>query len=209
MISQSIFRILQIVFVPSLVILSCLDHGIHASETEAPKDRRLEMIASLPALAPHKSIAEQAKLFDLLVGTWNVEYSEIADDGKVKRSAGEVLFGWVLDGRVLQDIWITYPESGNSERSIGTTLRFYDAKAGTWRILWVDPIDGDIVELQGGPEGNRIVLTGKTYNGGLLRWSFNDIQNDSFIWRGEVSADNGKNWKLKQEYHMKRRMNKA
>jgi hypothetical protein len=39
----------------------------------------------------------------------------------------------------------------------------------------------------------------------MLRWSFNDLKGDSFIWRGEKSGDGGKTWKLEEEHHMKRR----
>jgi hypothetical protein len=39
----------------------------------------------------------------------------------------------------------------------------------------------------------------------MLRWSFNEIQTDSFIWRGEKSRDGGKTWRLREEHHMKRR----
>jgi hypothetical protein len=39
----------------------------------------------------------------------------------------------------------------------------------------------------------------------MLRWSFNDLKGDSFIWRGEKSRDGGKTWKLEEEHQMKRR----
>lgn len=32
------------------------------------------------------------------------------DDGTTRHSSGELLFGWVLDGRVIQDIWISFPK---------------------------------------------------------------------------------------------------
>jgi hypothetical protein len=38
-----------------------------------------------------------------------------------------------------------------------------------------------------------------------VRWSFNDIRKDSFLWRGEISADAGKTWQLEQEMRVKRR----
>ena len=42
-------------------------------------------------------------------------------------------------------------------------------------------------------------------DGSEMRWSFNDIRPDSFVWRGEVSHDGGKTWWLQEEHHMKRR----
>ena len=55
------------------------------------------------------------------------------------------------------------------------------------------------------PEGDRIVLRGVDSDGSPIRWSFNDIKPDSFVWRGEKSRDGGKTWKLEEEHHMKRR----
>jgi hypothetical protein len=58
--------------------------------------------------------------------------------------------------------------------------------------------------LSGGAVGDRIVLEGKTDEGVQMRWSFNDIRRDSFIWRGEKSRDDGTTWRLIDEYHLKR-----
>ena len=67
------------------------------------------------------------------------------------------------------------------------------------------PHAGVIRILTGGAVGERIVLESKADNGLPLRWSFNDIRVDSFVWRGEKSADNGATWRLAAEYHLQRR----
>jgi hypothetical protein len=169
-------------------------------------DSRRDMITALPALSPHPSLGDQARVFDRFVGTWDCDYVHYEKDGSVSRSSGEVIFGWIIDGRALQDIWIWH-EKGRStnERGIGTTLRIFDSKSGKWRIVWVAPEAGIIKTLTGGAVGDRIVLEGKADDGSSLRWSFNDIRNDSFVWRGETSGDEGKTWRLTAEYHMRRR----
>ena len=176
-----------------------------SAQHSAAPDQRNDMIAMLPSLSPHPSLGKQAELFGRFIGTWDCDYAIFSADGSVSRFTGEVLFGWIIDGRALQDIWIGYPKDSSSERTIGTSVRLYDTKTGIWRVVWVSPRDGGIITLTGGAEANRILLNGKDSDGSLLRWSFNDLTHDSFVWRGEVSRDQGKTWLLTEEHHMKRR----
>jgi hypothetical protein len=144
-------------------------------------------------------------VFDRFVGTWDCDYTFFLADGSTKHSVGEIRFGWILDGQAVQDIWITYPKEPGKERGIGTTVRFFDTKLKTWRIIFVSPSPGAVLAVQGGMEGDRIVLSGVDDEGTMLRWSFNDIKPDSFNWRGETSRDGGKTWKLEEHHYMRRR----
>jgi hypothetical protein len=170
-----------------------------------PADPRQQMVSVLAARAPHASLGAEARTWDRFVGTWDCDFGFYLEDGSVRHSPGELEFGWVLDGRAIQDLWITYPKDGEKERGIGTSIRFFDDKAKTWRVVFVSPKFGAVLTVQGGLEGDRIVLRGQDADGGQLRWSFNDIKDDSFTWRGETSRDGGKTWKLEEEHHMKRR----
>lgn len=179
---------------------------VQAAESSPPVDARRAMIAALGAQAPHRELGAEAALFDRFVGTWDVDYSIFAEDGSVRRFSGELLFGWILDGHALQDIWVSYAAPGTSaERTIGTSLRFFDRSARTWRVVFVAPSFGSILQLEGGAEGARIVLHGREADGTRLRWSFNEIQADAFVWRGELSRDEGATWRLQEEHHMRRR----
>jgi hypothetical protein len=168
-------------------------------------DPRQAMVKELSAPGPHASLGDEARVFDRLVGTWDCDFGFYAEDGSVTHTPGELKFGWIIDGRALQDIWITYPREGSKERGIGTSIRFFDRKSKMWRVVFVSPAYGALIMVQGGAEGNRIVLRGLDDQGSALRWSFNDIQADSFIWRGEKSRDGGKTWKLEEEHRMARR----
>jgi BNR/Asp-box repeat protein len=168
-------------------------------------DPRLDMMATLLAPGPHPSLGAEARTFDRVVGTWDADYSFHAEDGSVTHAKGEVRFGWILDGHALEDMFISYPKQPTDERKIVAGVRFFDAKAGVWRLVFVAPTFGVISTLEGGAEGDRIVLRGKDSDGSSLRWSFNEIQANSFIWRGEISRDGGKTWRLEEEHHMKRR----
>jgi hypothetical protein len=174
-----------------------------AARAKEGSDPRREMITVLPTAGPHPSLGDKAKLFDHFVGTWDTDYTFYAADGTVSKRKGEVLFGWIIDGRALQDIWISYPKEGG--RDLGTTIRFYDAKTAIWRVVWIYPAGSVITVLTGGAVGDGIVLRGQAADGGLLRWSFNEIRADSFVWRGEVSYNNGETWRLTDVYQMRRR----
>ncbi|PYJ39344.1 MAG: hypothetical protein DME84_02085, partial [Verrucomicrobia bacterium] len=102
-------------------------------------DPRQDMIKSLGAPGPHSSLGDQAQVFDRLVGTWDCDYGFHLDDGSVRHKKGELLVGWVLDGRAVQDIFITYPAEGEKDRRMGTTIRFFDTTLKQWRIVFISP----------------------------------------------------------------------
>ena len=168
-------------------------------------DPRQAMLAALGAEHPHPSIANEARPFDRLVGTWDCDFTFYLDDGRVLRKKGELRFGWILDGRALQDIWITYPPDSTKERSIGTSVRFFDTNRKLWRVVFVGPEHNYLVNVEGGLEGDRIVLRGIDTDGAQIRWTFMDIKDDSFTWHGEKSRDGGETWKLEEEHQMRRR----
>jgi hypothetical protein len=197
-------RILGAMVAPGLLSLafSAVCETVGAQQTPDP---RQAMVKALSASGPHPSLGDEARVFDRFVGAWDCDYTFFAEDGGVKRASGELEFGWVLDGRAVQDIWITYPDEHSKERDIGTSVRFFDPKSKLWRVLFVNPAYGSHITMQGRAEGDRIVLRGVNEEGSMLRWSFNEIQTDSFIWRGEKSRDGGKTWRLREEHHMRRR----
>jgi dipeptidyl aminopeptidase/acylaminoacyl peptidase len=165
----------------------------------------MEMISVRAASRPHPSLGDAARIWDRFVGTWDCEYTFFLEDGSVGRAAGELEFGWTLDGRAVQDIWIRYPTGAEKERTMGTSIRIFDDQSRTWHVVFVSPAERGIQTLQGGAEGDRIVLRGTNREGEEIRWSFNDIQDDAFVWRGEKSRDGGKTWLLTKEHRMRRR----
>src|SRR5262245_28232098 len=163
------------------------------------------MVDVLAAPGPHSSLGGQARIWDRFIGTWDCDFGFYGDDGSVRHTLGELEFGWVLDGRAIQDLWISYPSDGAKERGIGTSFRYFDEKSKLWQILFVNPQFGAVLRMRGGLEGDRIVLRGEDRDGTALRWSFNDLTSDSFTWRGERSRNGGTIWQLEEEHHMKRR----
>jgi len=169
-------------------------------------DPRLDMVAALRAMGPHPSIGDQARVFDRLVGTWEVEYTDFLKDGKVSHRSGELIVGWVMDGRAVQDLWIVNPSGARKDREVYTDLRYFDPKSRSWPATFVDPENVSVARFTGGAVGeDRIVLDTGDFEGKDTRWSFNEIRSDSFVFRDEASRDGGKTWRLQAEYHMTRR----
>jgi hypothetical protein len=133
---------LGIYFVLALFILSASAVAFGKSEdskkggaTHHVPAPREAMITALGSATPNPSMGEEAQTFDRLVGTWDAEFTFYRDDGTVFHKKGELLFGWIMDGRAIQDLWIGYPTESQKERTIGTTIRFFDtarSSSGVW-----------------------------------------------------------------------------
>lgn len=146
---------------------------------------------------PAPDRAEQLKLYGWAIGDWSLTAKTYRDDGTILDGSGEVHFGWVLEGRAIQDVWILHGIF------YGTTLRVYDPGLDAWHILWSDPVRQIYTRQIGRKQGDAIVQIGKL-DDVTLRWTFSDIQPASFHWTGERSVDGGANWRLQSDYRLRR-----
>lgn len=159
-------------------------------------ERALELLA---AAGPHEAYPQEMDLYGQFVGTWRVHnryYDE--HDGEWHENTREWAFGWVLDGRGVQDV-LRADDGG-----IGATVRVYDAKLGAWRVHWFGASAGDFGVLTGRRHGEEIWQDGAQHDGRLIRWNFSDITSTSFRWRGYISDDEGATWRLEQEMRAQR-----
>jgi hypothetical protein len=161
---------------------------------------RNELIAN----SSSPKVPEARRIFDRFAGRWNLECDRWDENGTKAHSSGTWTFGWILDGTMLQDAIYFNNQSSAGHRIGGTTLRFFDSAANTWRVVFFAPARNAVISLTGDVIGERIILNGIDVDGAKLRWSFNDITQASFVWRGEISYDDGKTWRLEQEMHLHR-----
>jgi len=197
---------LLVVSSPVLVGGSTSNHRLKGADNKQPnRSSRTAMINVLGSPSPNPALGDEAQTFDRLVGTWDADFSFHRADGTVSHKKGELHFGWVMDGRAIQDLWIGYPADGKKGRSVGTTFRFFDSNLKQWRIVFINPEFNYMVTAQGGRDGDRIVLRGVDTDGLPLRWTFSEITSESFHWQGEKSHDGGKSWQIEEDHHMKRR----
>jgi hypothetical protein len=151
-------------------------------------------IDALHANGPAPDRAGKLGLYGWLIGDWTMQAVIDRDDGTQYRSAGEIHFGWVLEGRAIQDVWIL-PGIFH-----GTTLRIYDSGIDAWHIIWSDPLRPFYARQIGRARGKDIVQDGTDGAGNPIRWSFTEITSDSFRWIGECSSDGGETWRRQTEF---------
>jgi len=96
------------------------------------------------------------------------------------------------------------PASPKFANWFGTTIRIYDPTIKAWRANWFNPHDGIRAELIGRRRGNEIVQEGTFPDGTPIRWTFSEITDDSFRWRGARLEPDGKTWRLQVEFHGRR-----
>jgi hypothetical protein len=187
--------------VPGVAAFSMLTAG----EPVMPQQCFSEFSAVLHANGPARERADVLSLYGQFVGDWESEIIAVTPDGVRHHGEGEIHFGWILEGRAIQDVWMTprlkdrrpgapvFPVAGNW---YGTTIRVYDPTLEAWRITWIDPATNSYRQQIGRKEGLDIVQRGTTDSGALSRWSFREILPNSFHWKAEVSSDNGATWRL-------------
>lgn len=178
----------------------------------AVADRDIDDGFALALISPRPAaeLGEQAKAFDWLIGRWVGRVRDLDDDGTARESRGEWWFAWTLEGRAIQDVWIVPERTARSVPArphaaynrYGTSIRCFDRAAEKWRVTWINPATGAHNELTGGRQDNRIELLGES-DGTPIRWTFNEIKPDSFIWRGERRLPNGA-WHLDAQFDMRR-----
>jgi len=177
-------------------------------EKENPVDN---LLAVLSAPGRSAEIDESADAYGWLVGSWDLEVLRYkAVDVSSRNIKGEVHFGWVLEGRAIQDVWIMPRisdrklDSDRTNNMYGTTLRVWDPGTQAWRIRWINPVSGHEERQTGRKIGDEIVQIGARLDGTPTRWRFTDITPDSFSWIGEALEPDGETWKLEGEFRARR-----
>jgi hypothetical protein len=174
------------------------DTGMNSNDEKPAIAAAPSLIDVLHTDRPASDHADKMSLYGRLIGRWKMDAVVYRDDGTKYRGPGEIHFGWVLEGRAIQDVWIL------PGVFYGTTLRIYDPGIDAWHVLWSDPLTQFYTRQIGRARGSDIVQEGKNDHGDSVRWSFTEITADSFHWLGERSLDNGATWKLQAEFFAQR-----
>jgi hypothetical protein len=126
-------------------------------------------------------------------------------DGSETVLDGELHWGWILDGKAVQDVWMFRDEESKRMVPAGTTFRMYDPKIDAWHSVWITAQRHEVLSFIGRRVADEIALEGKFENA-LLKWIFSDITPNSFTWREEKSSDLGKTWTLTEKMKIRRKV---
>jgi hypothetical protein len=168
------------------------------------------LAAALSAEGPLADYEERLMLYGQFVGEWDFTWTGYDDDGApVVTEQGEWIFGWVLEGRAVQDVWIIPSrerrgEPGAPQGEYGTTIRVYDPAIDAWRVTWNGPVNGIRRTFFARQVGDEIVQEGETEDGKPLRWIFSRITATSFHWRS-VAVVSGGHTRLREEMDVRRK----
>jgi hypothetical protein len=168
------------------------------------------MVEALRADDPDPQHRERLMLFGRLVGSWDIEGRSFDEEGKIiKETRGEWHFGWVLEGRAIQDVIISPPldarTPGEASRAYDTAIRAYDPTTDSWRVTVVAPIYNVTVNLIAREHGDEIWLEGPGPLGKPVRWTFSEFSDERVRWQGFALKDDGQTWIRDEEIILHRR----
>ena len=158
---------------------------------------------------PARDRGDKMMLYGQFVGAWDGTNTKYDANGERFDSSAEVHFGWALEGRAIQDVWIVPSRAGRdpgeADRMYGTTVRVYDPRHDRWEITFIDPVRQEHDRMTGRQVGPDIVQEYRKADGTICQWCFLEIEASSFHWISRESADESKTWRLTSEYYFRRR----
>ena len=145
-------------------------------------------------------------LYGQFVGNWRTRTTAYLADGTQEHTEWDVRFSWVLEGRAVQDLWIT-PPARTAQVQGGTTPATATApRSGFMSQRWTHGTSSGSTRRAGpffvssARVGHEIVQDGEADSEGrMTRWVYRDITASTFRWCNERSSDAGRSWTLLQE----------
>src|SRR5579863_1657443 len=159
---------------------------------------------------PARDRAEKMMLYGQFFGEWDGTVIIHHANGDRPESSCEVHFGWALEGRAIQDVWIVPSRvgrrPGEADRMYGTTLRIYDPARDHWHIIFADPVRQAYNRMTGRKINADIVQEYRDAAGTICQWCFTEIEANSLHWIGRESEDERKTWRIVNEFRLRRRV---
>jgi hypothetical protein len=170
------------------------------------------MLNVLHSDEPVQDRSNKMMLYGQFVGSWEGHVKAHVPDGRQLDASCEIHFGWVLEGRAVQDVWIA-PSRRDRQNSknptpynlYGSTLRVYDPRNDLWHITWINPVTQAFNRMTGRKIGKDIIQEYVAEDGTRCQWCFTEITTKSFHWLSRESKDDGLTWTIKTEFFVQRK----
>jgi hypothetical protein len=183
-------------------------HEVRALLAPPPRGGTSKMVELLSSPGPAPDRVEKMQLFGQFVGSWDFDWTGFSEDGPSLVATGEWHFGWVLEGRAVQDVYfapsLPRRDASPSAGQYGVTTRIYDPAIDAWRVAWCGAQNGDQRTFVARQVGDEIVMD-CTNSEHPMKWIFSEIGPDSFHWRGEEQPGDGGEWRITEEMEVRRR----
>jgi hypothetical protein len=151
---------------------------------------------------PHAELQPDDQLFAPFIGSWDLEVTWYDGDVVTRRENGEWHFAWVLEGRAVQDVWIVPRREDRHNHpdlyEYGTSVRFHDPTIQAWRSTWIGPMQHTVRTFVARRVDEGVQLETRLDENRRLRWTFTDIEPDSFRWTNATEADG--RWLVTQRF---------
>jgi hypothetical protein len=148
--------------------------------------------AALLAPGREREIPQAADAYGWLIGSWELDVFRYHPNGTITTGVGEAHFGWLLEGRAAQDVWIMPNRSAKTVdvdrtfRRYGTTVHIWNPLIQAWDVTWIDPVTNIRDRMTARSNGADVVQVGTHSDRTPIRWSFTEITPDAFRWLGEA-----------------------
>jgi hypothetical protein len=160
------------------------------------------MIPLPDTLGANFNVADSARAtttptdYDFLIGAWRFRFQQRNDDGSFQQPFEGL---WVFEKKgapntLIADRWRA-DLPGSSFDSGTYTYRSYSPQRKIWDILGYSTGAGEWAPgLMWADSANRYLI--QHYGDALMRIRYFAIQANHFLWRTDMSLDNGKTWQL-------------
>ena len=153
-------------------------------------------IPNLHAGSPDPKHKDKLLLFGQFVGSWKIRAKYHAADGSKSEGIGEVHFGWILGGKAVQDVFLSY--QGTEKVTVGTTVRYIDNAEDAIRCIWIAPLYSVRQTFLARQIGEEIVLEAQNQPK-PEKWIFSKITPQPLYWRAIEISEGRADWRLPEE----------
>ena len=140
---------------------------------------------------------QELSVFSFIVGKWDGKGKVKLENGKFAEFALTWIGRYILDGTAISDEMHSVTPDGNPY--LGITLRQYDTARKTWIIEYLN-VTGSFLRKQVNSAAGAVTVNGRNVMiasespGVTIREHYLVPDDESFVYRLDVSNDGGKSW---------------